>query len=90
MSRSKGDVAKDVLKFVWYLEKLTGYSIIQLHTDGGIEFQRAAGSLENDGVRVTFTTPYRTKFNSFAERTHSDVQGLSRTLLTQAKLPLSY
>lgn len=88
--KTKGDASREVLTFCEWFERQVGFSILELHTDGGGEFQKASAALRKLGVEISLTTPHTPSSNGLAERYNGIVLSLSRTCLLQAKIPLKY
>lgn len=88
--RTKGEASDQLLQFIKWFEKQSGYVVTAVHTDGGSEFKRALFFLTAEGVDVSISTAYTPNSNGLVERSHGIILSNVRSCMEQAKLPAKY
>ena len=86
----KSDALAVFVSFKLHVEKLLGFQITQLHSDGGGEFKRFKHFLALNGITHRFSCPHTHAQNGIAERKHRHVVETGPTLLARSSLPSYY
>ncbi|CAB0041972.1 unnamed protein product [Trichogramma brassicae] len=92
LMKEKSQVTEKFVEFKNMVEKQTGYSIKELQSDGGGEYDnRKLDNLCKDaGIKRRFTVPHTPQQNCLAERKNRTLVETARCLLTQSGLPKSF
>lgn len=78
------------IQFKIMAEKQFNTSIKIVHSDSGGEYQAFNSFLKQNGILHYLACPYTSKQNSRAERKHRHITKMGLTILTQAKMPLTF
>lgn len=72
------------------VEKFFNKPILQVFSKNGGEYLKITPDLLNNGIYHLISSPYTPEHNGYAERRHRHIVETGLTLLSHAKLPLSY
>lgn len=86
----KSDAMAVFVSFKLHVEKLLGFQITQLHSDGGGEFKKFKHFLALNSITHRFSCPHTHAQNGLAERKHRHVVETGLTLLARSSLPSHY
>lgn len=88
--KTKDEALPIFKQFKLMVEKQFELPIKTLHTDFGGEFVAFTSFLKEQGITHLFTCPYTSQQNGRVERKHRQIVESGLTLLTQAKMHLSF
>ncbi|KAL9241494.1 hypothetical protein vseg_015603 [Gypsophila vaccaria] len=88
--KQKSDTTPTFLKFRAIVEKYFNKPIRQFYSDNGGEFVKLTHHLQAHGITHLTSPPHTPEHNGFAERRHRHIVETGLSLLTHAKLPISF
>lgn len=89
---TKNEVTKELKNFIERRENETNLKVKKLRTDNGTEFinEELEDYLKNKGIKHEKTVPYSPRSNGVVERANRTILDMARSMLIEAKLPLSF
>lgn len=90
--KKKSEVFELFKDFQALVERQSGLKLHALRTDNGGEFDSVEFNeyCQRQGILRELTTPYSSAHNGVAERMNRTLQDITRSLIKQANLPMSY
>jgi transposase InsO family protein len=88
--RTKGEAAAHVMQWVARVEKQSGRSVQEFHTDGGKEYLSLKEYFKARGIVHSVTQPYTPQHNGIAERMNRSLFEMVRAMLQHARLPPAF
>ncbi len=91
-TKSKSEIANQVIDYIKLAERSTGRKVKEIHMDGGSEFNNKTllDYCRNNGIKVSLTTIHTPQHNGIAERVNRTLMEMARSMLFHAKLPIQF